>query len=54
MTDANSSSPASDKAAHVTREPFSAADEELLAEADAVDVTEGEHTVTTDKSSSQT
>jgi hypothetical protein len=50
MTDANSSTPASDKAAHVTREPFSDADEKLLAEADAVDITEGEHSVTPDKS----
>jgi hypothetical protein len=53
MTDASSPSPASEKVAHVIREPFSAADEELLAEADAVDITEGEHTVTTDKSGSQ-
>jgi hypothetical protein len=42
----NSPGPASDKEAHVTREPFSDADEKLLAELDAVDVTEGEHSIT--------
>ncbi len=50
MSDATG--PATDKEAHVLREPYSEEEQRELAKVDAVDIIEGEHPVADDEASS--